>query len=536
MHKKLLTSVLASATAITMVFAPCVTSFAEDGDVVKTDGTSAVVANHQTVNVPGDVEASGHNGSYQDNDGQTHYTADPAVVASNNAEVTIEGNVTAGKDSGAEQTAIKAETGANVVVGSTEKKVLVSGTAEGVEAQSSASITVNGDVSGARNGVAANNASVNVTGNVTGTGMEVDHYDDNGNVIFVGYAGDGVYASGNSTVHVGGDVHAPSRGNAIEVNLGDSSNGGKSSITVEGVATGTLNVHTNTQNHGLTKEEVIERLPSLTIYQVDGISTGFGLSTEEDNTAVRNELLSAINYIIKHEEGVTIDGNESSMPTTKIGNPFNVSATVDSDHMLYAGENVSVTDNGNGTYTLTLMNEHGGINVRAVLKPVPSSDGSGETKYEVVVEETPAYEDPNQAPAGAIVVNTVAQPSASGAAGQAAAPVSAISGDKPARTVSYNVSKITPIQYKNSIIQNVAAAPQGGAFNIETDRVTCFDSKMIEAFAARPDVDVNVVFTYGGKRLKVTIPAGYNVKTLLDSNGYCGFLRLLSILGGEELK
>ncbi|WP_034443524.1 hypothetical protein [Butyrivibrio sp. AE2032] len=83
---------------------------------------------------------------------------------------------------------------------------------------------------------------------------------------------------------------------------------------------------------------------------------------------------------------------------------------------------------------------------------------------------------------------------------------------------------------------NLIKIIQGGAFNIETDRVTCFDSKMIEAFAARPDVDVNVVFTYGGKRLKVTIPAGYNVKTLLDSNGYCGFLRLLSILGGEELK
>ena len=58
---------------------------------------------------------------------------------------------------------------------------------------------------------------------------------------------------------------------------------------------------------------------------------------------------------------------------------------------------------------------------------------------------------------------------------------------------------------------------------------------MIEAFASRPDIDVNVVFTYNGKRLKVVITAGYDVRSLLDSNGYCGFLRLMSILGSTEI-
>ncbi len=113
--------------------------------------------------------------------------------------------------------------------------------------------------------------------------------------------------------------------------------------------------------------------------------------------------------------------------------------------------------------------------------------------------------------------------------------VAAISGTKPARTASYNLGTVTPIQYKESIIANVAAAPEGGAFNIQTDRVSCFDRTMIQAFASRSDIDINVVFTYGGKKLKVTIPAGYDVNKLLDDNGYCGFLRLMSILGSTEL-
>ncbi|MBQ7469054.1 MAG: hypothetical protein IJS76_01425 [Pseudobutyrivibrio sp.] len=97
------------------------------------------------------------------------------------------------------------------------------------------------------------------------------------------------------------------------------------------------------------------------------------------------------------------------------------------------------------------------------------------------------------------------------------------------------LDKVTPIQYRESVVQNVATAPASGAFNIETDRVSYFDTNMINAIAARPDIDVNVVFMYNGKKMKVTIPAGYDVKTLLDSNGYCGFLRLMSILGGTEL-
>jgi hypothetical protein len=195
--------------------------------------------------------------------------------------------------------------------------------------------------------------------------------------------------------------------------------------------------------------------------------------------------------------------------------------------MLSAGESVQVADNGDGTFTLTLKDLKGGIALKVVARPVPNSD-----KVEIVEatqESTPTYADPTAVPAGAIVATTTTT------AADTPAETAAISGTKPALTVAYSINEITPLQYKNSIIQSVATAPSGGAFNIQTDKVACFDRKMIEAFAARPDVDVNVVFTYGGRKLKVVIPAGFDVRTLLDEFGYCGFLRLMSILGASEL-
>ena len=292
-------------------------------------------------------------------------------------------------------------------------------------------------------------------------------------------------------------------------------------------------------------------IPALTIYEMDKESISVGRPLAKDANVsysdVYNAVVNTINYIINqntesqekyglkltedNENVTTIYGpHGESYDTVNLKEAFKVAANVPEGYEVTAGENVKVTNNGDGTFTLVLNNVKGGINVKvtAIVKTTENTDGS--QNYEVVVENvTPSYADPAQAPAGAIVVsNTVS-------AADTPSQIAAISGTKPARTVSYNMSSITPIQYKESIISNVAAAPQGGAMNIETDRVACLDSKMIAAIASRPDIDVNVVFTYGGKKLKVTIPAGYDVNSLLDEYGYCGFLRLMSILGSTEL-
>ena len=72
MHRKLLVTLTATATAVSMMVAPCITAFAEDqthaeasagqtvnvdGNVTSTDGHTAVVANGAgaTVNVDGNI-------------------------------------------------------------------------------------------------------------------------------------------------------------------------------------------------------------------------------------------------------------------------------------------------------------------------------------------------------------------------------------------------------------------------------------------------------------------------------------------------
>ena len=59
---------------------------------------------------------------------------------------------------------------------------------------------------------------------------------------------------------------------------------------------------------------------------------------------------------------------------------------------------------------------------------------------------------------------------------------------------------------------------------------------MIAAMAARPDVAYNIVFKHDGVKMRIVIPAGYDVKSLLDEHGYCGFLRLATLLGFTVLE
>lgn len=44
-----------------------------------------------------------------------------------------------------------------------------------------------------------------------------------------------------------------------------------------------------------------------------------------------------------------------------------------------------------------------------------------------------------------------------------------------------------------------------------------------------------IKYRYEGKRYTVTIPAGSDVFSLIDENGYCGFRTLDSQFGGSEL-
>ena len=512
-----------------------------------TDGTSAVSANGGDVTVNGDINTSGTNDSYQDYVGDTHYKADPAVSALAGASVTVKGEINAGKD-GTEQTAIEA-TGSTVTVDTDGGKVV--GTKSGISAGSS-SITVTGDVVGGEHGVLANGgANISVDGNVTASGMQTDYY-VNGQIAGTSTFGTGVTTFAENNVVINGDVYGPT---GLDINVGSSpyTNDGKILVTGTIAAQGRgLGVYDNDDATFSTFDEVIAATPDITVYEIDAptpVSVFF--NSIEDQTVkaqISNAVESAINYIIKQDENdaaaysfILLGDNikpVSGYDTININEVFKLAATLPDNMIISGGNNVNVTNNGDDTYSLILTNPKGGIYLKAVLKTIPASSSSTSntssnenTSQDVVVVEevVPVYADPNKAPAGAITISNTT------ASAETNAETAAISGDKPARTVAYSIANITPMQYKASIIENVTAAPAGGALNIETDRVACFDTKMIEAISARSDIDVNVVFTYGGKKLKVTIPAGYDVRSLLDEHGYCGFLRLMAILGASEL-
>ncbi len=92
-------------------------------------------------------------------------------------------------------------------------------------------------------------------------------------------------------------------------------------------------------------------------------------------------------------------------------------------------------------------------------------------------------------------------------------------------------------QFLTDMITKLQNAPANGSITIDTEIWTCFNRAAIDALKARQDVSVTVNFVYQGAKYSFTIPAGYgedNLEALLDENGYCGFMYLLSVFGSAE--
>ena len=86
-----------------------------------------------------------------------------------------------------------------------------------------------------------------------------------------------------------------------------------------------------------------------------------------------------------------------------------------------------------------------------------------------------------------------------------------------------------------NIIKSINDAPQNGTVTVNTEIWTCYNREIIDALSHRPDVTLVTNYRYNHVDYTVTIPAGYEVDTLLDENGYCGFRHLDQLLGGSEI-
>ncbi|MCR5404209.1 MAG: hypothetical protein K6E91_10400 [Butyrivibrio sp.] len=80
----------------------------------------------------------------------------------------------------------------------------------------------------------------------------------------------------------------------------------------------------------------------------------------------------------------------------------------------------------------------------------------------------------------------------------------------------------------------ISSVGSGQTLTINTGKWMSIDRKTMEAIAARPDMTVTINYIYNEKAYSVTIPAGYDVMSLLDENGFCGFLYLNKVFGAKE--
>jgi len=88
--------------------------------------------------------------------------------------------------------------------------------------------------------------------------------------------------------------------------------------------------------------------------------------------------------------------------------------------------------------------------------------------------------------------------------------------------------------FNKNTTEKIRKAGQGATVKIETSRWISFHKMVMEALAERPDVSLEVSFLdgeYKGNRVSFTIPAGTDTLSLLDENGFSGFLYLAGKFG-----
>ena len=541
-----------------------------NGNITVDNGSNAVYADGGDVTVNGDIEVSGQN-TYEI-DGEKNTSASDAIYAANSATVTVNGDVSS-KDGGdgicafGEGTSVVVEgdidaAGATKYTGSDGNEHYNG--ADGAYVSNGASILVDGNITGANVGIAnydydGSQTTVMVNGDVKATGVDQTYHKYNpktgkNDIPVNSVQGDGIQTTGNGNIYIDGDVTGASSGVIIIPNDDDTKGtivvtGNISSSSGSGLHVSTLWENNQPEYLYDDTDDFLDDVPEIVINETASLGVSAYFKDGDgytSNSEALDKVIKAVNYIINVDEkakeayDISVSGENvksiAGYDTVNINEAFSVAANLTSDFTISGGENVEVIDNSDGTYTLTLKSLKGRINITAVLRP--TSDGSVEVA-DLVENTTQTAASSSESSSnssssnvndavqsGAIVINTSTP---------AAGTTSPISGDKAARSLSLDLGKITPVQYRDAIIENVVKAPSNGALNIETDRVSFLDKNMIGKIATRPDLDVNVVFTYLGKKMKITIPAGYDVNSLLDENGYCGFLRLLSILGGTEL-
>ena len=88
--------------------------------------------------------------------------------------------------------------------------------------------------------------------------------------------------------------------------------------------------------------------------------------------------------------------------------------------------------------------------------------------------------------------------------------------------------------FQGDVAHRIETAKEGDTVRVQTSLFINFNRTVMKALSERPDVSVYVSFLdqeYKGNRVSFTIPAGQDAMSLLDENGYSGFIYLGGIYG-----
>lgn len=97
------------------------------------------------------------------------------------------------------------------------------------------------------------------------------------------------------------------------------------------------------------------------------------------------------------------------------------------------------------------------------------------------------------------------------------------------------ISKIIADAEKQIQTDSTAANATSDPIVLDTGEWVSFKGDVYQKLqdSGRP---IQITFRYKGKHWRVDIPAGADLMSLVDENGYCGFMNLVAHFGGTELE
>ena len=460
--------------------------------------STGVIAESGSKATAGNVKVSGEymTGASAYGDSTVHVKGDVTATGENSVGIDGEtGTIKVGGDvSGIEAVVARGE--ADVTVGGS-----VSGTLSGIVAVGNASVSVKGDAeTKVGPGVfAQENATVTVDGNVTGgTFYEApEGYE---------YVYPAIIAGAGTTVIVKGTVSTAERNFfAVGINCWDAGSQKGTLILEKAKAGGEANAIYVNAAPGASQEDILNSLPNIVVGELaaknedfiwNSYDNGLYENDPEDETIgeLNEKIYATIRYMIRwnNSEGgsFSVDGTSKygeydvAQENQELGITIQIAEGYELESI--SGGKAQVLQRPDGTWSV-IVPRGGGVNLSAVLK-------------RIIKEE--------------MKNSAVSNPGASGSEEQT--------------TVQKSSGYA---EFQKAVRSQIKNAAPGAVVEIDGKNWMSFDRSTMEELSKRNDLTVVVRFRYLGKRWRVVVPAGYAVQTLLNQEGYTGFLYLSAVFG-----